>query len=75
MCGGPPRVSSVSIDQYLEEKRMCPRVSPGSTGYRRGVQCHGGVDWSNRLVLILAGAVFYVLLHFETLLVSKICVP
>ncbi len=27
------------------------------------------------LVLILAGAVFYVLLHFETLLVSKISVP
>jgi hypothetical protein len=36
--------------------------------------CHGEAD-IHRLVLILAGAVFYVLLHFETLLVSKICVP
>ncbi len=28
-----------------------------------------------RLILILAGAVFYVLLYFETLLVSKSSVP
>jgi hypothetical protein len=48
MCGGPPRVSSMSIDQYLEGKRMYPQVSPERIGYRQGVQCHGGVDWSNR---------------------------
>ncbi len=36
---------------------------------------HADLQEYRGLVLILAGAVFYVLLHFETLLVSKISVP